>query len=155
MDSESTAWNITRRCYDLFRSSGNCALLTAYYASQPLASLFVIARGEMAYYMYGASSDCERNRMPAYLIQWEAMRWARQKGCRYYDLWGIPDLEEDELEESFQHKDSHEGLWGVYRFKRGFGGETWRTVGAWDRVYNKRLYSLYQLLMRFRGSQGD
>jgi lipid II:glycine glycyltransferase (peptidoglycan interpeptide bridge formation enzyme) len=144
-----------QKVFDLFGTNGNCALLTAYYDSLPLASLLVIARGEMAYYMYGASSDCERNRMPAYLIQWEAMRWAKQKGCRYYDLWGIPDLDEDELEGSFQHKDSHEGLWGVYRFKRGFGGETWRSIGAWDRVYMKKLYSLYQLVTRWRGTQGD
>jgi len=34
-------------------------------------------------------------------------------------------------------------LWGVYRFKRGFGGEVKRAVQAMDRVYNPLLYRLY------------
>ncbi len=144
-----------QKVYDLFHESGHCEILSAYYNDQPLASLFVFAFGEHAYYMYGASSDIERNRMPAYLIQWEAMRWAKQKGCKYYDLWGIPDREEAELEDGFTQKDSHEGLWGVYRFKRGFGGQVWRSVGAYDRVYRKGLYWLYSLVMRLRGGEGD
>lgn len=144
-----------QRVYELFHPHGNCELLTAYYESKPLASLFVFAFGEHSYYLYGASSDLERNRMPAYLIQWEAMRWAKQRGCSTYDLWGIPDLEEDELEKSFTHKDSHEGLWGVYRFKRGFGGEIWRSVGACDRIYRKGMYALYNRVMRLRGIEGD
>ena len=141
--------------YDLFHTKGECELLTAYYNGQPLASLFVIAKGERAYYLYGASSDLERNRMPAYLIQWEAMKWAKEKGCRSYDLWGIPDMEEEELEGEFQTRHSHDGLWGVYRFKRGFGGEIQRSAGAWDRVYNKPLYKLYSLYMNRRGGQTD
>ncbi len=37
-----------------------------------------------------------------------------------------------------------DGLWGVYRFKRGFGGQIRRTVGPVDRVYNRLVYRLYQ-----------
>lgn len=81
--------------------------------------------------------------MPTYPLQWEAMRWARDKGCKTYDLWGIPDHPEEVLEDQFM--DRSDGLWGVYRFKRGFGGEVRRTVGAWDRVYRPFLYRLYEL----------
>lgn len=142
-----------RAFYELFYQDGRCELLTAYYNQQPLASLFVLAKGDRAYYLYGASSDLERNRMPAYLIQWEAMKWAKARGCRSYDLWGIPDLEEEELEASFLDKESHNGLWGVYRFKRGFGGEVQRSVGAWDRVYRPGLYKLYSLYVNRRGGE--
>ncbi len=141
--------------YDLLGAAGNCALLTAYYGNQALASLFVVAAGETAYYLYGASYDMERNRMPAYLIQWEAMKWAKARGCKYYDLWGIPDFDEEALEEKFKEKDAHNGLWGVYRFKRGFGGEIKRSVGAWDKVYHDRLYAVYSWLMKLRGGGGD
>ena len=141
--------------YDLLGANDNCALLTAYYERQPLASLFVVTAGETAYYLYGASYNLERSRMPTYLIQWEAMKWAKGKGCKFYDLWGIPDLEEGELEQGFADKDSHDGLWGVYRFKRGFGGEVKRSVGAWDKVYNDRLYAFYSWLMKLRGNRGD
>ncbi len=141
--------------YDLLGVQGNCVLLTAYYGSQALASLMAVSAGENAYYLYGASYDLERNRMPTYLIQWEAMKWAKGRGCKYYDLWGIPDLEEDELEKTFKERHSHDGLWGVYRFKRGFGGQVKRSVGAWDKVYDERLYSIYSLYMKLRGGQGD
>lgn len=130
-----------RQAYALFAPRGECALLQAAYAGQILAALMVFARGSWAWYLYGASSDLERSRMPAYLLQWEAMRWARSRGCVQYDLWGVPDVDEADLEANFETR--QEGLWGVYRFKRGFGGQVRRTVGAWDRVYLKPLYALY------------
>lgn len=83
--------------------------------------------------------------MPTYLLQWEAIRWARRRGCQVYDLWGVPDQPEPILEETFL--DRSEGLWGVYRFKRGFGGEVRRTIGAWDRIYRPLFYKLYNILV--------
>ncbi len=102
----------------------------------------VFAHGKTAAYLYGASSDEERQRMPNYAVQWAAIQWARERGCTQYDLWGVPDQPEEELEANFR-KYSHD-LWGVYRFKRGFGGQVKRTVGTADRVYNKLVYRLYQ-----------
>ncbi len=141
--------------YDLFHSAGNCELLTAGFGGTPLAALMVFARGDTAWYMYGASTDEERNRMPTYLLQWEAMRWARSKGCKQYDLWGIPDLDEDILEDNFSQKESHQGLWGVYRFKRGFGGEVLRSMGAVDIVYKPLMYRAYQVALSLRGGSED
>jgi lipid II:glycine glycyltransferase (peptidoglycan interpeptide bridge formation enzyme) len=80
--------------------------------------------------------------MPAYLLQWEAIRWARAHGCVEYDLWGVPDTDEAELEESFTTR--ADGLWGVYRFKRGFGGQLRRASGPWDRIYRPMLYRFYR-----------
>jgi len=76
------------------------------------------------------------------------MRWAKQKGCHLYDLWGVPDEEEDTLEEQFLNR--NEGLWGVYRFKRGFGGELIRSVGAWDCIYNPFRYLLYKKISHIK-----
>ena len=78
--------------------------------------------------------------MPAYLLQWEAMRWARAHGCTEYDLWGVPDEAEESLEAQFETR--HDGLWGVYRFKRGFGGRVRRSARTWERVYIPALYRL-------------
>jgi lipid II:glycine glycyltransferase (peptidoglycan interpeptide bridge formation enzyme) len=77
--------------------------------------------------------------MPTYALQWEAMRWAKSRGCRVYDLWGIPDADEETLEAEFT--DRSDGLWGVYRFKRGFGGEVVRYTGLWE----TSLHPLYPL----------
>jgi len=131
-----------RRAFDLFSPKGECVLLEAVYDEQVIAGLLVFMHGRRAWYLYGASSEKYREHMPTYLLQWESMRWARRMGCATYDLWGVPDHAEADLEADFtRHSD---GLWGVYRFKRGFGGEVRRATGPWDRVYNPALYTLYR-----------
>jgi lipid II:glycine glycyltransferase (peptidoglycan interpeptide bridge formation enzyme) len=130
-----------QRAYELFHPKGTCELLLAEYEGKPLAALMVFANASRAWYVYGASNNEERNRMPTYLLQWEAIRWAKSRGCEEYDLWGVPDENEDVLEAQFESR--HDGLWGVYRFKRGFGGEVKRAAQAVDRVYNPLLYWIY------------
>lgn len=138
-----------RRAYRLFKPQDKVELLAAYYQGEMLAALMVFRQGSRAWYFYGASTNAERNRMPTYLLQWEAMNWAAARGCKIYDLWGIPDAGEDVLESEFSRRG--DGLWGVYRFKRGFGGVVRRSVGAWDRVYMRGIYRMYQLASRWRG----
>ena len=130
-----------KRAYEFLHSKGMCEILVAEYEGKSLAALFVARNGNHAYYLYGASTDEERNRMPTYLLQWEAMKWAKARGCGEYDLWGVPDEDEATLEANFETR--HDGLWGVYRFKRGFGGELKRGAQAMDRVYNPLLYRAY------------
>ncbi|NPA26538.1 MAG: peptidoglycan bridge formation glycyltransferase FemA/FemB family protein [Chloroflexi bacterium] len=140
-----------RRAYELFHPRGEAELLVAEWQGQPLAALMVFARGPRAWYFYGASTSQHRNKMPTYLLQWEAMRWAKARGCQWYDLWGIPDEDESTLEAEFLKRRG--GLWGVYRFKRGFGGVVKRTAGPWDRVYLAPLYALYRTWAQRRAAR--
>jgi len=139
--------------YDLFSEIDACKLLLATYQDQVLAGLMVFAYAGRAWYMYGASSNQERNRMPNHALQWAAISWARKQGCHAYDLWGIPD-EVGQAPERFEQTvtDRRDGLWGVYRFKQGFGGEIVRYVGAYDYVYAPLRHQLYQLALRLRRS---
>jgi lipid II:glycine glycyltransferase (peptidoglycan interpeptide bridge formation enzyme) len=141
-----------QKAYDLFSPTGNCRLFQADFEDEPVAALMVFTSGERAWYLYGASSDTHREKMPAYLLQWEAMRWAKTRGAVSYDLYGIPDLPEAELEEGFTQRS--DGLWGVYRFKRGFGGQVRRAAGPWDRVYQPILYRIYQSLTTKNAASG-
>jgi peptidoglycan pentaglycine glycine transferase (the first glycine) len=129
----------------LFMPEGRGRLLLAETGGQLLAGLIVLGFGRSACYLVGASSDERRNLMPTYLLQWEAMLWAREQGYPAYDLWGVPDEEEGTLEAGF--KSRSDGLWGVYRFKRGFGGRLVRTAGAWDLVYSPLRYRLYAAIV--------
>ena len=137
-----------KRAYELMHPKQMCEILLAEYDGKPLAALFVARNGKHAYYLYGASTEEERNRMPAYLLQWEAMEWAKSHGCIEYDLWGVPDEDEATLESNFEKR--NDDLWGVYRFKRGFGGELKRAIQSMDRVYNPLLYWAY---LNFMGSR--
>ncbi len=115
-----------------FSQAGMLDILIANYEEKPIAALFLFHHQQNSWYLYGMSKQDERERMPNYLLQWEAIKLAKQLGCTRYDLWGAPDI--------FVPGDS---MWGVYRFKEGFNGEVVRTLGAWDFVPNKMLYKLY------------
>lgn len=132
--------------YERFNPHNECQLFFAEHQGLVLAAIMVFVYGKRAWYLYGASSNEKRELMPTYILQWEAIRWAKKRGCVEYDLWGVPDADLGQLEEEFIHR--KDGLWGVYRFKRGFGGELRRAAGPWDRVYNPLLYKIYQLRTR-------
>ncbi|MGI8586573.1 MAG: lipid II:glycine glycyltransferase FemX [Chloroflexia bacterium] len=119
-------------------------------AAGPIGALMAFAFGEEAIYMYGASADAGREHMPNYLLQWEAMRWARERGCRRYDFWGIPDDPEAEAPAEGGNPNVRQGLWGVYRFKQGFGGREVTYTGAWDAVYRPLAYAVYLRLLARR-----
>lgn len=134
--------------YDLFVPQ-DAALIMAEHEDDPLAGLFVFQSGKVAQYIYGASSNIKRNMMATYGIQWQAIQWAKKRGCTHYDMWGVPDEDFETLEEQFQNR--NDGLWGVYGFKRGWGGEVIRSAGAWDKVYNPIVYTAYKTALKFRG----
>jgi len=134
------------RAYDLFVPNGDAALFIASYDGVDLAGVFVFKLGQQAWYLYGASNDVEKQRMASFGVQWAGVRWALAAGCTRYDMVGIPDADAETLEAQFESRS--DGLWGVYRFKRGWGGRVVRSVGAWDRVYNRPLYWAYHRALK-------
>ena len=138
--------------FRLFVPTGQAKLFVATYQEQVIAGIFVFARGDRAWYFYGASGEAERQRMPNHALQWAGMQWARSLGCKEYDLWGVPDEDEATLEAHYLER--HDDLWGVYRFKRGFGGKLTRFVGAFDRAYDPLLYKAYELYLKSKGKTG-
>ncbi|HEY1350855.1 MAG TPA: peptidoglycan bridge formation glycyltransferase FemA/FemB family protein [Ktedonobacteraceae bacterium] len=100
-------------------------LFVARAQGELLAGVFVGLLGREAIYLYGASSDVQRNLMPNYLLQWEAIRWARKAGATSYDFWGIPATEQ-----------ADEAMAGVYRFKSGWGGRVVCWPGNYEYVYH-------------------
>jgi len=142
--------------WSLFHTQDSVALFLAQYMDKVLAAILVIPWGRTAYYMYGASSDEERQRMPTYLLQWDAMCWAKSRDCQVYDLWGIPDVDESEVGDDVETAEASgilsRGMGGLYRFKRGFGGSEVRYVGAYDAVYSGLLYRLLTTAWKWRSS---
>jgi peptidoglycan pentaglycine glycine transferase (the first glycine) len=117
-----------------FIRAGKAQPLIATVEEEPVAALIVFHFGKVATFMYGMSCSAHREKMPNYLLQWEAIRWAREQGCTTYDFWGAPD-----------RLDPKDPMWGVYRFKRGFGAQLVRTIGAWDFPIRPALYWLYSI----------
>ena len=132
-----------RAVYDLIVCSGHGRFLVATYQDAVLAGSIVFAMGRAAWDMYGATGGSHRNLTAGHLLEWAGIVWAKERGCLTYDLCGIPDLDEDVLEREFRKRS--DGVWGVYGFKRGFGGRVVRYAGVYDQVYCRFLYCLYNL----------
>lgn len=115
-----------------FMQAGLAHALIAESEGEAIAHVILFHFGQKCWYFYGASSNEQRNKMPTYLLQWEAMKWAKAQGYHYYDMWGAPN--------DFDESDS---MWGVYEFKRGFRGTVTRHIGAWDFAPNPLLYRAY------------
>lgn len=105
----------------------------AYYQGTPLAGAICFRLGSRVWYVYGASSNENRNLQASHLIQWEMIKWAKSLGCTVYDFRGVSgDLNPDHP------------LYGLYRFKEGFGAKLESYVGEFDLPIQRGGYILWQ-----------
>jgi lipid II:glycine glycyltransferase (peptidoglycan interpeptide bridge formation enzyme) len=115
--------------YDL---SAKAELLIAEKDGEALAAMFLVYSGKRATYLYGASSSGSRNLMATYALQWEAITRAKRYKCTEYDMFGV----------SPSPNPAHP-LYGLYRFKSGFGGELFHRMGCWDYPLDLKAYNSY------------
>ncbi len=114
-------------------SPAEVQLMIAEVDDIPLASMFLVVSGHRGSYLYGASSNLNRNYMATYALQWEAMKLAKEKGCTEYDMFGIAP-----------NPDSAHPLYGLYKFKMGFGGDIYHSLGCWDYPLNEEKYNYFK-----------
>jgi peptidoglycan pentaglycine glycine transferase (the first glycine) len=127
-----------RTVWSTFIKVGMAQALIAEVDGKALAGIMLFTFARRAWYLYGMSSHRQREMMPNYLLQWEAIQRTREADCLVYDLWGAPET-----------LDPSDSLWGVYRFKEGLGGQVVRHIGAWDLPIHPTIYRLYtQILPR-------
>ncbi len=111
---------------------GMANVFIAEYQGMPIASLFAFRFGDRVWYMYGASLNDYRNVMPNHALHWHLIKWAKEKGIKVYDLWGVPSSP------SGGHP-----LFGVYRFKKGFNGTPKSWIGAYDLPFESLSYTIF------------
>jgi len=140
-----------RDCFRIFGpgGSGDCGLFLAHLPTEgdaPIAGLLAFALPPEGIYMYGASGERGRAAMPNHLLQWEAIQWCKGRSCTRYDMWGVPAniVAAEAAHAGDEEQNVRDGLWGVYRFKQGFGGQLYTFVGAWDYDYFAPLARLYR-----------
>lgn len=145
------------RSYDYYgalwkalHEAGRAHLFFANHEGDRLAGAIFFTFGSKCIYMLATSTLEKRNLKPYYLLQWEVMRWAKEHGMTHYDMWGIPSPEK--LTEAHP-------LYGVYKFKEGFGAEMVDFVGSLDlpvsspraKLWNKVEPTYFRLYQRLRG----
>lgn len=115
-----------------FEPTGNARFFLGEHQGVPIAGALAMKNGPLCLYVYGASANTGRQYMPNHLMQWTLIRWAKAQGCAVYDFRAVPS-----------HPDPSDPLYGLYRFKKGFGGAFTEFVGEYDRVYVPWMYHLW------------
>ena len=120
-------------------------LLIAEFEGKMLAAILVIGFGDTATYLYGASGNEGRELMPNYLLQWSAIKWAKEQGYKKYDFWGVTQMNSRMSANKF----ANDGWAGITRFKRGFvnekTGKEINYLGVYDLVLSQFWYNLYRM----------
>ncbi len=122
-----------RALWQRFAQAGYAHALLAEWEGRAIAGVVLLHLPPTVWYFYGMSGEDGREAQPNYALQWAALRWAKSAGYTRYDWWGAPD--------DFAPADP---MWGVYRFKDGFGGRVVRGVGAWDYIPHAALHTVYE-----------
>lgn len=133
-----------RRMMEAMSETGQGKFFFAYHEGKPLTMVYNFAFGDKMWFMLGASDRGNRKLKPTYLLQWEVIRWARERGIAHYDMVGIPKPEDRHEEDPY---------YGVYRFKKGFGGEVVEFMGCMDLPVRPRLAAAWYRLepLYYRG----
>lgn len=115
-------------------------LLVANYNMKTLVAWIVFVFKDTLYYPYGASSSEHRETMASTLMMWEAIRFGKRMGLKYFDMWGALGADPDPMD----------SWYGFHRFKQGFRPEHVEFIGSFDLVINNLLYYPYTMLDKIR-----
>lgn len=111
-------------------------ILIAFHEDKPLAAGIFTYREKTAIYYYGSSSNQHRELMAPYLLQWEAIKEGKKRGCEIYDFLGIAP----------EGAQKNHRFRGITDFKKKFGGKVISYPKAVDLIHKPYWYNLYRSL---------
>jgi lipid II:glycine glycyltransferase (peptidoglycan interpeptide bridge formation enzyme) len=125
-----------------FAGKNDAVLYLAEHEGEVIAAKMLIRFGDWCWDLYGASSNNKRNLKPTYLLQYRCFEWAKARGCSYFDFRAIPEVLEP-----------GEEMWGVYEFKKGFGGFPRLNIPTQDYVVRPLIYAAWRKYVEIRRAQ--
>lgn len=125
--------------YDLFASKGEIKFIIAEVDKTPIAAAMFMTYGDEVIYLFSGSEEKYMHEYNAqYGIQWHMIEYAAKNGFKRYNFYGIQGL-----------PDPSKPGYGIYKFKKGFGGKVIELLGAYDLPLSS-LYYIYKLLAKIR-----
>lgn len=131
--------NYHTKVYETFLRTGQVKFAIARYNNTPLTAWMLLTFKDKLYYPYGGSSHLYRETMSSNLVAWEAIKFGKSAGLRYFDMWGAlgPDA------------DPKDSWYGFHKFKMGYAGELQEYIGSFDLVANAPLYYAFNSVDKF------
>jgi lipid II:glycine glycyltransferase (peptidoglycan interpeptide bridge formation enzyme) len=111
-------------------------LFLAIHHGKAVAARMVIRFGDTCLDMFGASSSEDRGFPKTHILQYRCIQWAKSKGCSFFDFRTIPES-----------LDGNEEMYGVYHYKKGFGGFSRLHMPTQDSIYRPLIYNLWHMLV--------
>lgn len=99
------------------------------YKGEIVSGAIILFWQKIAFYHHGASSLKYPKIPVSYLLQWESIKEAKNRGCKIYNFWGIAPTD-----------DPRHPWAGLSLFKKGFGGEKKEYVKTQDFALSKKYY---------------
>ena len=124
----------------LTKLGSRAKLCMCYYEGKPVSGALIVNYGGTMSYLYGASSNNHREVMANYLMHWTIIKRCKELGCDTYDFMGIP-----------YYYDKEHPNYGVYRFKKGFGGRVVNYAGEFRKIYYPVVGRLLLKVMNWLG----
>jgi len=128
--------------FQVFSKDDGVRLFFGTYKGEIAAAAFVVFWSGIGFYHHAASLlEFSKLSIP-YLLQWEAIKEAKRKGCVLYDFWGYVDP-----------KTQPKHPWaGPTLFKQGFGGEAKLYVKTQDYPLSWKYWStaFFETVRRMR-----
>jgi lipid II:glycine glycyltransferase (peptidoglycan interpeptide bridge formation enzyme) len=125
--------------FEIMSKDGQEKIFIAKKGKQVFSMAMIAYYGEMGYYLHAASNPKQAQSV-GYSLQWEAIKEAKKRGCKYYNFWGV-----------VKDKNFRPGhpWYGFSLFKRGFGGFKYSYIRAQDYPLSAK-YFLYRAAERVR-----
>ncbi|MEW5785384.1 MAG: peptidoglycan bridge formation glycyltransferase FemA/FemB family protein [Bacillota bacterium] len=132
-----------KRVYQTLAPHGSAVIILGYYNEELITAAITLAFGDKAWGMYSGQANAYRNFYAYHALIWEQIKWAKEKGARWFDFYGVPGVVAED-----------HPLFGIYHFKKSFGGDMYSYVGEKDLVLSRfyyyfwtRLFPLYRNTM--------
>ncbi len=119
--------------FNAFLGDNQIALFFAKYDGKIIAASYGIFWSGMAFYHHAALLPEYRKIPAAALLQWEAVKEAKRRGCKIYDFWGYAD----------PVKNPKHPYAGPTLFKMGFGGYKDEYIKTQDFIISQKYWINY------------
>jgi lipid II:glycine glycyltransferase (peptidoglycan interpeptide bridge formation enzyme) len=119
--------------WTIFHNAGAGDILLVEHAGKALAGWLLMTYENVLYYVYGGSSEENKNLQASCLIGWEAIIYGKNHGCAVFDMWGA----------AYDPNDITDPYYGFTQFKAKFGATHVQYIDSYDYIINPTMYKIF------------
>lgn len=122
-----------------FAAVDNAVIYIAEHEGEPVAAKMLIRFGNRCWDMFAGTSKKKPALPKSHILQYHSFQWAKAHHCTHFDFRTIPE-----------NLEAGEEMWGVYHYKKGFGGFSQLHMATQDYVYRPLIYRTWRLFVEAR-----